>query len=129
MPIGAQNISIDTIKKTILLDEKATIINGNLLKQGAELDTLYRDSKILIDSLKSEIYISSLQIKEYQDVKVPSLEAVILESKIQYASESDKNKIIKEGLEADVKYQKGRKWIFGGGGVIIGIILGLAFGI
>ena len=125
MQIGAQNISIDTIKKTILLDEEATIINGNLLKQGAELDTLYRDSKILIDSLKSQIYISSLQIKEYNDVKVPSLEAVIVESKIQYASEADKNKLITEGLEADIKHQKERKWIFGGAFLTIGLILGM----
>jgi len=118
MQIGAQSISIDTIRKTILLDEKATIANGNLLKQGAELDTLYRDSKILNDSLRSEINLYSLKITEYETVKIPSIQKV-------YKEKEFKNNLIIGGLETDLKSQRNKKWTFGAVFLSIGLLLGL----
>ena len=121
----SQNIQIDTILKTTLLDHKATIANGNLLKQGAELDTLYRDSKILIDSLRSEINISNLQVIEYKTVKVPTLESIVKENDLQYKTELQKSNLIIGGLETDLKNQKTKKWTFGAVFLSLGLLLGL----
>jgi hypothetical protein len=121
----SQNIQIDTIHKTILLDEKATIANGNLLKQGAELDTLYRESKVLIDSLRSEINISNLQVIEYKTVKVPTLESIVKEKDLQYKTELQKSSLIIGGLETDLKSQKTKKWTFGAVFLSLGLLLGL----
>ena len=121
----SQNIQIDTILKTTLLDHKATIANGNLLKQGAELDTLYRDSKILIDSLRSEINISHLQVIEYKTVKVPTLESIVKEKGLQYKTELQKSNLIIGGLETDLKSQRNKKWTFGAVFLSLGLLLGL----
>ena len=121
----SQNIQIDTILKTTLLDHKATIANGNLLKQGAELDTLYRDSKILIDSLRSEINISNLQVIEYKTVKVPTLESIVKEKDLQYKTELQKSNLIIGGLETDLKSQRNKKWTFGAVFLSLGLLLGL----
>lgn len=129
MPSVSQNTLIDTIKKTTLLDEKATIANGNLLKQGAELDTLYRQSKVLIDSLRSEINISNLQIVEYKTVKVPALENLVIEKTTQGEIDNENNGLIIGALKADLKTQRGKKWKFGVVGTLLGILIGIFAGI
>ena len=125
MHVESQNTLIDTIQQTTHLDHKATIANGNLLLQGAKLDTLYRDSKIYSDSLKSEISILHLEVQEYKEVKVPTLERVITEVKFQSKVKVDKSNLIIGGLETDLKSAKQAKWKIGG----ILFILGLIFGV
>ena len=127
MPAVPQSIIIDTIKKTVLLDEKATISNGNLLRQGAELDTLYRESKVLIDSLQKTIDVSKLQILEYKTVKVPALENVVIEIKKQQTIDNKSNGLIIDGLKVDLKHEKKKKWKYGIGGTLLGILIGFVF--
>ena len=127
MPAVPQSIIIDTIKKTVLLDEKATISNGNLLRQGAELDTLYRESKVLIDSLQKTIDVSKLQILEYKTVKVPALENVVIETKKQQTIDNKSNGLIIDGLKVDLKHEKKKKWKYGIGGTLLGILIGFVF--
>ena len=45
---------IDSIKKTVLLDKKATIALGNISKQRDSLLNINRDQQKLIDSLRKE---------------------------------------------------------------------------
>lgn len=118
-------MSIDTTKETTLLDKKATIATGNLLKEGSGYKDLYRKQKSLVDSLWYQIKIHKTENDTYRIHIVPNLQNLNKEQKTELQHTKEKNTLSIELLNAKLKQEKGKKWTFGTIGVGVGVILTL----
>lgn len=116
----SQTVLIDSIKQTTLLDKKATIAQGNLLKQRDSLLNINRDQQILITSLQVE---SSQYKAEADTLKVAygNLKFAFLEKEIQLKAQSEKLTLKDDLFKSDTKALKRRRL---GLGLTIGYGLG-----
>jgi nitrate/nitrite-specific signal transduction histidine kinase len=124
-PSVSQEVVIDSIKQTTLLDKKATIAQGNIVKQKETLEVLYNNSRSLNDSLFKQI---SFHKSENESLKLDVIEPLELkfnESKREYKFFKEKNDININALEEKLKQQKNIKWMWLGGGTLLGVILTL----
>ena len=99
---GSQTVQIDSIKKTTLLDSKATIAQGNISKQRDSLINIVKSYQKLTDSLRKE---SNNYKTEADTLKKAyfNLKYAIREKKIQLESK-DKELMYSEKLfKADLK--------------------------
>lgn len=118
-------MSIDTTKETTLLDKKATIATGNLLKEGSGYKGLYGEQKSLVDSLWYQIKLHKTENDTYRLQIVPNLQNLNKEQKTELQHTKEKNTLSIELLNAELKQEKGKKWTFGTIGVGVGVIITL----
>lgn len=121
----SQKVVIDSIKKTTLLDKKATIAQGNISKQRDTLQVLYYDSMLLIDSLHQEINLYKIQSRTLHDSVIIPLKILSAEKTTELNHFSEKYKIRENYFKAEIKSQKSKKWTWLGVGGAAGIILTL----
>tara|TARA_R110000822_G_scaffold127454_4_gene262975 strand:- start:409 stop:795 length:387 start_codon:yes stop_codon:yes gene_type:complete len=127
MPVASQIVQIDSIKKTILLDKKATIAQGNIVKQRNTLFDLYNKQVILIDSMRVE----SDSYRKAADTLIfvkTSLKQALKEQTTEMKFRNENFEIQEAFYKADLKAQKNKKWQFLGGGTLIGVLAMLLFG-
>ena len=118
---------IDSIRKTTLLDEKATIAQGNIVRQRDTLFAWYEEADRLIDSLWAQIGTHKREnatIRESFD----ALQQAYKEEQKQNIFLQDLSAIKEEKYEAELKNQRGKKWTWLGGGTLIGVLLMLLLG-
>lgn len=100
--IVSQTVVIDSINKTTLLDDKATIAQGNIIKQRDSLIDINKDQERLIDSLRKE----SMNYKTEADnlrKAFNNLEFAIKEKDIQLESKHKDLLYNKKLFEADLR--------------------------
>ena len=127
MPSVSQKVVIDSIVKTTLLDEKATIAQGNIVRQRDTLFLWYSEASRLIDSLLSQISVhkkESVVIRQALDES----KSALTESKRQNTFLEEITEIKEEQFKAEKKLLKRQKFTWLGGGALIGITLMLLFG-
>ena len=121
----SQKVSIDSTG--VVLDRKATIAIGNLLREGNDYKELFKYQSVLVDSLFIESNL--LQKKaSTQSAIISNLDAAMYEKdKISEFKDIEHEASI-DALEYQLKKQKWRKWTFllfgmflGGVGVLFGI--------
>ena len=116
---------IDTIQERTVLDKKATIATGNLLKEGEGYKSLFSEQQTLVDSLVKQTEIQRKENDVFRLKIVPGLESLNREQKNEITFVNEKSKLQTELLETKLKQQKGKKWTFGAIGTGFGILLTL----
>lgn len=120
MPAVSQTVLIDTTNQQTVLDKKATIAVGNLLRQREVLDTLYTESKVLIDSLYSQIDIHKDEANEIKTVTIPTLKNLVKEKDNELLQTTKRASLIETDLAVKLKAQKNKKWYW----LLIGVVSG-----
>jgi len=120
MPAVSQTVLIDTTNQQTVLDKKATIAVGNLLRQREVLDTLYTESKVLIDSLYSQIDIHKDEANEIKNVTIPTLKNLVKEKDNELLQTTKRASLIETDLAVKLKAQKNKKWYW----LLIGVVSG-----
>jgi len=113
-------VLIDTTNQQTVLDKKATIAVGNLLRQREVLDTLYTESKVLIDSLYSQIDIHKDEANEIKTVTIPTLKNLVKEKDNELLQTTKRASLIETDLAVKLKAQKNKKWYW----LLIGVVSG-----
>jgi hypothetical protein len=116
----------DTIQEKTVLDKKATIATGNLMKEGEGYKSLFAEQQILVDSLIKQTEIQKKENDIFRLKIVPGLESLNREQKQELQFVSEKGKLESELWETKFKQQRGKKWTFGAIGTGFGVLITLA---
>lgn len=111
MPGLSQTVLIDTTKTQTVLDKKATVATGNLLREGEGYKNLFNASQMLVDSLRFEI---TLHKKEASNLRLANTELTTLnqEKDNENSFLTEKMNLTKEKYEGILQSKKGN-WIKG----------------
>jgi hypothetical protein len=116
----------DTIQERTVLDKKATIATGNLLKEGEGYKSLFSEQQVLVDSLIKQTEIQKKENDVFRLKVVPGLESLNREQKKEIQFVNEKIELKTELLQTQLKREKGRKWTFGAIGTGFGVLITLA---
>jgi len=108
----SQEVQIDSIYQTTTLDKKATIAQGNIVKQRDTLLSLYEDQSVLVDSLRLEV---SKRQERYQDAEkaFEALKFAYRENEILLQNEKDRNQNNSELHKVEMKALRQKRLGFG----------------
>lgn len=119
MPSVSQSVQINSTNETTLLDKKATIAQGNIIKERDGLLSISGKQDVLIDSLRKESdgYRNEADTLRFANFKLQ--EGINLKStELRLTKE---NFSIKEDIfKADLKDANKKKWGFGFKGFLLG---------
>ena len=118
----SQRVVIDSINQTTLLDKKATIAQGNIVKRYDSLEPIHKETVRLKDSLWLQTTFHKSEIKDLRLVVIPALEQQVVEVGVELKSNKIEFKAKEEGYEAEIKTQKIKKWIWGTAGAVIAFL-------
>ena len=126
-PCVSQKVVIDSTKETTLLDKKATIAQGNIVKQRDTLFSLFSKQSLLIDSLRVESFGYRSEADTLRAASTLYKEWIReQESQIKFIKEQGE---VKDQLfKSELKRHKGKKWSWLGIGALLGAVGFALFG-
>lgn len=127
MHVESQTVVVDSINQTTLLDRKATIAQGNIVKQRDALYSIFGDQTKAIKELTRESEGYRFEADTLRLANKELRQGIVFKNEELSAKQAsfDFEKYL---LNAEIKTQKKKKWYWSMGAFILGCIAtGVAF--